>query len=264
MFEKARNKVVAVLAGVGLAAVLLPGAVASGTGTPAPVTGGGVLRLHLGWDSDYFRFDPPTGSGQEAVKQKLVSSKCTATLSPVSSLVTLGAAPAPPAAKVGLFDHHLGVKSANEVLGTGCSIINQPTEALTIALSGILESKAIDFGELDLGGFAGTAIRAEAKLDGTSVGGATVTLGGFGLTKQRWLFDPAQPFDQLTLSLDASTPNGVFWLDGGGWARRPCPAGWATGCARTTRCSSCSTSRARSTVARTPPRSAAGAHPAPS
>ena len=61
-----KSKVVVALSGLALAAVVLPGAIAAGTNgpPPVPITGGGVLRLHMAKDADFFRFDPPTGSGQ--------------------------------------------------------------------------------------------------------------------------------------------------------------------------------------------------------
>ena len=31
----------------------------------------------------------------------------------------------------------------------------------------------------------------------------------------RWILNPSQPFDRLVLSVDGSTPNGAFSLDGG-------------------------------------------------
>ena len=64
MIVSTRTKLVGTLSGVALAAALLPGATASGTDGPTvPITGGGVLRLHLGGDADFFRFYPPTSSG---------------------------------------------------------------------------------------------------------------------------------------------------------------------------------------------------------
>ena len=56
-----KTKVVVALSGLALAAVVLPGAIAAGTNgpPPVPITGGGVLRLHMAKDADFFRFDPP-------------------------------------------------------------------------------------------------------------------------------------------------------------------------------------------------------------
>ena len=73
-----KSKVVVALSGLALAAVVLPGAIAVGTNgpPPVPITGGGVLRLHMAKDADFFRFEPPTGSGLPSATQRIRSKKC--------------------------------------------------------------------------------------------------------------------------------------------------------------------------------------------
>ena len=220
-----RIKLVAAVTGVALAAALLPGATASGSNTPPPVpiTGGGVLRLHLGGDGDYFRFNPP-GSGQPAVTQRIKAKKCVATLNPAASLVTLSSSPAPPAGAVGLFDHALGVKAAAESFGSSsgpsCNRVDG-SESLTLALAGTLAGKQIDFAELDIEAFNGVTVRAQSYLGATLVDTSLLpTTESLGTewdddTNTRWLLNPSSPFDKLVLSVDPSTPAGSFSLEGG-------------------------------------------------
>jgi hypothetical protein len=212
--------VVGALGAVALTAVVLPATVASGTGSPT-IEGGGVLRLHLAKDGDYFRFNPPTASGGATLTQKLTTSKCVASLSPSPSLVTLSSTPAPPSGTVGLFDHRLGVKTGLEVLG--CATVNG-AEQLSLSLAGELAEKRIDFGELDVAGLAGTTIRAQTSLDGQPVASASVTLSGHGFVARRWLVDAGE-YDTLVLSVDPSTPKGAFWLQGGGHGTPALPGG---------------------------------------
>jgi hypothetical protein len=229
-----RTKVAVALTGVALAAVVLPGAMAAGTNgpPPVPITGGGVLRLHMAGDSDFFRFEPPTGSGQSTVTQRIRSKKCAASLSPATSLVTLSSTPAPPAGVVGLQDHSLGVKTAAESSsgGSSCNRV-EANEALTLALSGTLAGKQIDFAELDLQVFQGVTVRAQSYLGSTLVDTSILPTSGVSSaegSRVRWLLNPTQPFDRLVLSVDGSTPAGAFSLDGGGDdAAAPGPLGTA-------------------------------------
>ncbi len=61
------------------------------------------------------------------------------------------------------------MKTATEGTGPTCGEVNG-TQELTIELSGTLAEKQIDFGELDLGGYGGTTVRARTELDGQPVG----------------------------------------------------------------------------------------------
>ena len=223
MTVSTRTKLVAALSGVALAAVLLPGASASGTDgpPPVPITGGGVLRLHLGGDADFFRFYPPTSSGLSPVTQRIRTKKCVVTLNPASSLVTLSPTPAPPAGAVGLADHALGVKVATETSGSSCNRVDGVAEALTMTLAGTLAGKQIDFAELDIEAFNNVTVRARtylgSSLVGTSLLPTTEPPGSeWGEdSNYRWILNPSSPFDRLELSVDPSTPAGAFSLDGG-------------------------------------------------
>jgi hypothetical protein len=231
-----RTKVAVALTGVALAAVVLPGAMAAGTNgpPPVPITGGGVLRLHMAGDSDFFRFEPPTGSGQSTVTQRIRSKKCAASLNPATSLVTLSSTPAPPTGVVGLQDHSLGVKTATEN-GSGESSCNRvdASEALTLALSGTLAGKQIDVAELDLEAFNKVTVRADSYLGSKLVDTAllpTSEPAGKEWSDDdnvRWVLNPSQPFDRLVLSVDGSTPGGAFSLDGGDDGSAPGPLGTA-------------------------------------
>lgn len=223
MTVSTRTKLIATLSGVALAAVLLPGASASGSNgpPPVPITGGGVLRLHLGGDADYFRFYPPTSTGLPSVTQRLKTKKCAATLNPVASLVTLSSTPEPPTGAVGLADHSLGVKLAAETSGPTCSRVDGPDEALTITLAGTLAGKQIDFAELDIEAFNSVTVRAQSYLGSTLVDTSLLPTTESEGTEwdddgnYRWILDPSSPFDRLVLSVDSSTPAGAFALEGG-------------------------------------------------
>jgi hypothetical protein len=222
MTVRTRTKLVLGLGAVAVAALTVPAAVASGT-DPPPITGGGVLRLHMDKAGDYFKFVPPTGSSTPSATQTITANNCVATLTPPASLVTLTPTPAPPAGAVGLFDHSLGVKVATEGTRSACGEVNG-TQELTLALSGTLADKQIDFGELDLGGYGGTTVRVRTELDGQPVATSTVTLSGSGVVNRRWLVDEGV-FDRLTLSVDPSTPKGAFWLQGGAKGTPAVPGG---------------------------------------
>lgn len=235
MIITTRSRLTGALSAVALAAILLPGATASGTDgpPPAPITGGGVLRLHLADEAAFFRFESPTGSGQPTVTQRIRSRKCVVTLNPASSLVTLTPTPAPPSGVVGLADEGLGVKSATDSAGAPCGRVDGPAEALTIALAGALAGRQVDFAELDIEAFNGVTVRADsylgANLVDTSLLMTPVTLGAEWSDDQnvRWVIDPALPFDRMVLSVDASTPAGAFSLKGGDEDSPPGPLGAA-------------------------------------
>ena len=81
MTVRTRTKLVLGLGAVAVAALTVPAAVASGT-DPPPITGGGVLRLHMDKAGDYFKFVPPTGSSTPSATQTISSKHCAATLNP--------------------------------------------------------------------------------------------------------------------------------------------------------------------------------------
>ena len=230
-----RTQLIGACAGLALAAAVLPGAAASGTNSPSvPITGGGVLKLHMGYGGDYFKFLPPTGSSETAATQVLKSKSCVASLSPAASLVTLSSEPGPPGGTVGLLDHSLGVKVAGEgIWPPSCARVDGPSQALTLALAGSLASKGIDFAELDIEALNGVTIVGQAFLGSTPVG--TVTLpttppattksGGPKNDNVRFVINPAQPFDRLVLGVDQSTPGGSFSLEGGSDGTPPAPGG---------------------------------------
>ena len=231
-----KSKVVVALSGLALAAVVLPGAIAAGTNgpPPVPITGGGVLRLHMAKDADFFRFEPPTGSGLPSATQRIRSKKCAASLNPATSLVTLSSTPTPPAGVVGIQDHSLGVKTATESTSSesSCNRVDA-SEALTLALSGTLAGKQIDFAELDIEAYNGVTVHADSylgsKLVDTSLLPTSEPAGKEWSDDDnvRWILNPSQPFDRLVLSVDGSTPNGAFSLDGGGDGAAAGPLGTA-------------------------------------
>jgi hypothetical protein len=226
MFGMKRSGFIGALGTVALAAALLPGSAAGSDSAPV-VTGGGVLRLHMGADGDNVRFQPATGSGEAAAQQTITNTKCVVTLKPADTLVTFQSVPVPPApaGAVGFFDHGLGVKGAADGTGTPCGRVDGTTQRLRIALGTSLTNakKRIEFAELDIEGKFNVIVHADAYLGPNVVGTASLPTGtnsdsgpdsGDG-DNYRWLIHPATPFDRLELSVDPTTPGGSFSLEGG-------------------------------------------------
>jgi len=156
------------------------------------------------------------------------------------SLVTL--TPTPPTAAVGLVEDGLGVKAGNDGTGTPCGLVDGTGQALTLSLvkdpaSAALRNKVIDFAELDIEGKFDVTVRARALLAGdevwtdilpTGTGSDSGPDSGDG-DNYRWRIDPPN-FDTLVLTVDASTPNGSFSLEGGedGTAAKPLGASLGT------------------------------------
>jgi hypothetical protein len=223
-----------------LTAAVLPGAAASGNA--GTITGGGVLRLHMGIGGDFIKFLPATGSSESPLRQKILSKNCAASLRPASSLVTLSSTPAPPDGVVGLLGHSLGVKTAAESwYSPMCAHVNGTGQALTLALGDSLKDKKIDFAELDIAAFGTVTVRADTYLDGVlkdttlfpiAPSGTKVSSAPNGgvnplnrRTNVRWLLDPPSFFDNVVFSVDASTPKGAFELEGGLRGTPPVPGG---------------------------------------
>jgi hypothetical protein len=227
------------LGAVALVAAVVPGTVASGTDPPT-IPGGGVLRLHLNQDADYFRYQPPTATGGQVLTQTITAKNCVASLSRTPSLVTL--LPTPSTGALGLVEDGLGVKAGNDGTGTPCGLVDGTGQALTLSLvnasaSAALRNKLIDFAELDIEGKFDVTVRARALLAGdevwtdilpTGTGSDSGPDSGDG-DNYRWRIDPPN-FDTLVLTVDASTPNGSFSLEGGedGTAAKPLGASLGT------------------------------------
>jgi hypothetical protein len=222
---------IGVLGAVALAAAALPGAAIAGGGSSAAIEGGGVVQLHLGNDGDYVKFSPP--SGQSPSVQPITEKKCVATPAASPSLVSITSEPGLPGGAVGLFDHSLGVKTAGEGVGTPCSRVDGLSQKLRLSLSDSLKSSLISFAELDVEGKFGVTVRAEAFVGTMSVGSSTLPTGPGSDSGPdsadgdnfRWLIKPDQPFDTLLLSVDPTTPDGSFSLEGGADGTTPLPGG---------------------------------------
>jgi hypothetical protein len=201
------------------AAIVGPGMSASGE--EGPFGTAGILRLHLG-AQDYFRFDPTDGS--DPTQTNIVpTTGCKVGLSN-GSLVGISVTPASglSAGALGLVSNGLGVRQNQEGNGTPCGQVNGTAQSLTIALAGTLATRVADRAELDIEGKFNVKVRADLYLDGTHVGTRTV---GTGLNSDsgpdsgdgdnyRFEIDGAL-FDAVKLSVDPSTPNGAFSLEGG-------------------------------------------------
>jgi hypothetical protein len=221
------------LGAVAMTAALLPGTVASGTSSTT-IPGDDVVRLHLNKDADYFRYQRPTDAGGEVFTQAITARNCVVSPNPPPSLVMLTATPTPGA--VGLVEDGLGVKAGNDGTGTPCGLVDAG-QALTLSLvrspnDPVLRDKVIDFAELDIEGKFDVTVLAQAFLDGDKVWEGRLETGpgsdsgpdsGDG-DNYRWKIDPPN-FDQLVLSVDSSTSNGSFSLEGGEDATKPEPGG---------------------------------------
>ena len=191
-----------------------------------------MVQLHLGSDGEYVKFQPPSSSGQPPTQQVITSKKCVATL---PSLLKITPQPAPPAGAVGLFDHGIGVSTSGEGGGTPCGRVDGPSQALTLSLGGPLAGNLISFAELDIEGKFNVTVLAQAFQGTTPVGSVQLKTGtnsdsgpdsGDG-DNYRWRIEPSVPFDTLVLSVDQSTPNGAFSLEGGADGTAPDPLGTA-------------------------------------
>jgi hypothetical protein len=224
---------VGALGAMALVAAVLPGTIASGTSS-ATITGGGVLRLHLNKDADYFRYQPPTATGGATVTQAITARNCVVSQNPTPSLVMLTAAP--PAVAVGLVEDGLGVKAGNDGTGTPCGLVDAGQElklTLVHSAGSALQDKLIDFAELDIEGKFDVTVLARAYLGAEEVWRDTLPTGNGSDSgpdsrdgdNYRWTIDPPKNFDQLVLSVDESTRNGSFSLEGGEDGTAPEPDG---------------------------------------
>ncbi len=228
------TRIVSVLGALALAAATLPSAAAAGDASAAEIGGAGVIQLHLGNDGDYVKLSPPIDPAQPL--QSITSQKCLAKPATSPSYISLTSVPgsqAGPAGAVGLFDHSLGVKTAGEGVGTPCSRVDGLSQALRLSLGESLKGGLIDLAELDIEGKFGVTVLAQAYAGSTSVGSSKLETGPSSDSGPdsadgdnfRWLIRPDMPFDTLVLSVDPSTPDGSFSLEGGADGTTPQPGG---------------------------------------
>ncbi len=200
-----------------LGAIVMPGALAQ---TPEPVvvrSEDGVLRLHLGSDADYFRFDTADGSGgyTDGAVQSIVGS-CPLTAVGTegqpqwATLVGGKIGSSFSLSQVGLKNDSLGVKYLN------CDRVDAPNWALRLGLGSAADldpdapeppavDVAIDYAEIELEGFSNVTVVADLMLHGTTVATLEKAIGGSG-TNVRWIIgnhdDPGRTnvlFDQIRL-----------------------------------------------------------------
>src|SRR4029453_5681656 len=160
----------------------------------SPETGGvvysciaeqGLLRLHLG-ATDYFRFEPVTGS---AVNQAIGTSGCRARLAAPPPLVTLP--PGPSGSTLGQRRDSLGVQFS-EGNGEPCAQVNNTgangqSLILSLGTAAEVDGALVDWAEIDLERKYDGVVRAqffEGGPQGTSVGqlvlGCSATLSDCG------------------------------------------------------------------------------------
>jgi hypothetical protein len=199
---------------------------------------GGVLRLHLG-AQDYFRFDAknPSGPGYNTgVAEPIKVSGCNV-VAPLPTSMAMTPTPNGGSAqgKLGLVGDSIGVQVKGEGNGTPCGQANG-SQAIDLQLAGSLATKAMDFAELDVEGKFGVTVKAQLYLDGQLVGTQLLVTGGPDSGPDsgdgdnfRWrLPDTGSSiglFDEIKLSVDASTPGAAFSLEGGGDGTAPQPGG---------------------------------------
>ena len=187
-----------------------------GTGLPDE----GVLRLHLGADGDYFRYDahntvPPGGAYGVGTPRYITSSGCTA--STEAGEASLFAFPAS-SKVVGLRDHELGIKSS----GSSCGSVEQNEGGVAIQLAGTLATKEIDYFEVDIELKQTVTVTAEKFLGTTSVGSVSISCtpgadcgnDSSAGDNFRWVHVAAVPFNKIVFRV-TSTNNGNFSLGGG-------------------------------------------------
>ena len=123
--------------------------------------------------------------------------------------------------------------AVGEGTGTPCGRVDGPSQALTLRLGGVLAGKLISFAELDIEGKFNVTVLAQAY-QGTNLVGSDQKKTGTNSDSgpdsgdgdnYRWRIEPRMPFDRLVLSVDPTTPNGAFSLEGGADGTAPGPLG---------------------------------------
>jgi len=193
----------------------------------------GVLHLHMGGTSDFFRYDAKSGSSYvPGTPEPLITSSCLV-VAPVPSSMTITSTPNGGATKgaVGLVSHSIGVSVKGEGNGTPCGQVNGTSQSLDLTLAGTLLHKTMDFAELDIEGKFAVKVKAELYMDNTLVGTEFHTTGGPDSGPDsnsndnfRFRMPAASPsqivFNRIKLSVDPSTPSGAFSVEGGSdWAQ---------------------------------------------
>ena len=197
----------------------------------------GVLRLHMGGSSDYFRYDAKSGATYvPGTAEPLTASSC-AVVSPLPTSMTITPTPNGGSSKggVGLVVHSIGVTVKGEGNGTPCGQVNGVSQALDLKLAGQLAGLKMDYAELDVEGKFGVTVKAQLYLNGTLVRTELLPTGGPDSGPDsadgdnfRWRLPSTTSlvfFDEIKLSVDASTPTGAFSLEGGSDGTLPQPGG---------------------------------------
>lgn len=228
VFARIRNKVVILTTAVAIV-VTTVGFTRQAVGQPPGIMiEQGVLRLHLGADSDYFRFDPADGAGGFSVGTVQPvgppSGKCQLTVAgPLISLTAIGS--------IGIFDDGLGVRISGSQ-GAPCGQLNN-TEQMSMALvddptrtDDELAGMVMDFGEVDVELKFDAVLQADLLRDGVlqdsvlldcSPAGSDCGPDSADGDNFRWLLQASngETFDQIVFSLIATQPNAAGSLEGG-------------------------------------------------
>lgn len=229
VFARIRHEVVVLTTAVAIVLTSV-GFTGQAVGQPSGVSiEQGVLRLHLGPDSDYFRFDPADGSGGFSVgtTQPVGPPAGNCQIGVNGPLVSL----TPNAGSIGIFDDALGVRNGGSQ-GTPCGQLNN-TENMTLALvddpsrsDDELAGMAVDFAEIDVEIKFDAMLKAELSLGGVSPEAVVLdcTPAGSDCGRDsgdgdnfRWLLrrSDGENFNQIVFSLIPTQPNAAASLEGG-------------------------------------------------
>ncbi len=215
--------------------LLLTGSVTPGQAqTTLTLPDVGVVRLHMGADAKYVRFDAANGSGgyTAGVPSPITVSSCAAT---VTGPLSVTPTPAPSAGKLGLVDNELGVQVKGEGNGTPCGRVDGLSQALTLQLAAPVATKEFDYAELDVEVKFGGTVRADLYMGTQLMGTERLFTSGVSDSgpdsadgdNYRWRLPAAgsSVFNKIVLTVDSSTPGGAFSLAGGADGTTPQPGG---------------------------------------
>ncbi len=205
-----------------------PANVAVGQTTPQAIVDRGTLVLELGTVDRFALYD---AADQLVGTQAISDQACKLSLSTADDvLVTLAAQPT--TSDVGIFADGIGVKTKGGPGGGNgqpCGRADGPNEGLTLRLAGDLGDREIARAELDVEGKFGVQVEAALYNDGGLVGTASLQTGDQSDSgpdsadgdNYRWEIDPGADmvadvlFDEIRLTVAATTSGGAFSLEGG-------------------------------------------------
>lgn len=223
------------LVSIGLVAVPALGTHPAGHPNISDLPNEGVLRLHLG-DTDYFEFQIWNGSDYESTvpaQQQDIGPPIRCELKGSAAVDgPLAALSSVDGHNVGLTGDDLGLRQ-NGSRGTPCGQVDISEGALSIALTGDLADKEMDYAEIDIEGKHDVAVSYQLYLDGAKVGALQQAFnceddtdcGPDSADGDNFRVIVADAvFDRIDLIV-TSTGGGEFSLNGGADGTEPGPLG---------------------------------------